>query len=202
MDMTAMFSVCSKLKSLDLSSFDTRNVTSMSCMFLNCRKLTSLNLSGFNTAKVTAMNLMFNNCTMLPVLDLASFDTSNVTDMDFMFSLCTNLKTIYVGDGWNTDNVTSDWSLFGDCKSLVGGAGTTYSLENPQDKTYAHIDGVGGPGYLTAKSSVGISTDIDDSLRDSVKGQRDGWYTIDGRKLNGKPTKKGVYINNGKAVVR
>lgn len=47
-----------------------------------------------------------------------------------------------------------------------------------------------------------ISTDIDDSLRDSVKGQRDGWYTIDGRKLNGKPTKKGVYINNGKAVVR
>ena len=47
-----------------------------------------------------------------------------------------------------------------------------------------------------------ISTDIDDGLRDSVKGQRDGWYTIDGRKLNGKPTKKGVYINNGKAVVR
>ena len=27
------------------------------------------------------------------------------------------------------------------------------------------------------------------------------WYTIDGRKLNGKPTKKGLYINNGKKTV-
>ncbi len=24
------------------------------------------------------------------------------------------------------------------------------------------------------------------------------WYTLDGRKLNGKPTKKGLYINNGR----
>ena len=29
----------------------------------------------------------------------------------------------------------------------------------------------------------------------------DGWYTIDGRKLDGKPTKKGLYINNGRKVV-
>ena len=27
------------------------------------------------------------------------------------------------------------------------------------------------------------------------------WYSLDGRKLQGKPTKKGLYINNGKAVV-
>ena len=27
------------------------------------------------------------------------------------------------------------------------------------------------------------------------------WYTLDGRKLNGKPTAKGVYIVNGKKVV-
>ena len=28
------------------------------------------------------------------------------------------------------------------------------------------------------------------------------WYTIDGRKLSGQPTKKGVYIHNGKTVIR
>ena len=28
-----------------------------------------------------------------------------------------------------------------------------------------------------------------------------GWYTIDGRKLSGKPAVKGIYINNGKKVV-
>jgi hypothetical protein len=29
----------------------------------------------------------------------------------------------------------------------------------------------------------------------------EGWYTIDGRKLSGKPTQKGVYINNGHKIV-
>ena len=29
----------------------------------------------------------------------------------------------------------------------------------------------------------------------------DKWYTIEGQKLSGKPTKKGVYIYNGKRVV-
>jgi hypothetical protein len=27
------------------------------------------------------------------------------------------------------------------------------------------------------------------------------WWSIDGRKLNGKPSQKGVYIRNGKKVV-
>lgn len=31
---------------------------------------------------------------------------------------------------------------------------------------------------------------------------QDAWYTLDGRKLNGQPTKKGVYIHNGKTVIR
>ena len=34
-----------------------------------------------------------------------------------------------------------------------------------------------------------------------LKVQSDGWYTIDGRKLSGQPTKKGIYIHNGRAVV-
>lgn len=29
----------------------------------------------------------------------------------------------------------------------------------------------------------------------------DGWYTLTGRKLSGKPTQKGIYINNGKKIV-
>ena len=30
---------------------------------------------------------------------------------------------------------------------------------------------------------------------------RSGWYTLDGRRLSGKPTASGIYINNGKKVV-
>lgn len=29
----------------------------------------------------------------------------------------------------------------------------------------------------------------------------DSWYTLDGRKLSGKPTSKGIYINHGKKIV-
>jgi hypothetical protein len=29
----------------------------------------------------------------------------------------------------------------------------------------------------------------------------EAWYTLDGVRLSGKPTKKGLYINNGKKIV-
>ena len=36
----------------------------------------------------------------------------------------------------------------------------------------------------------------------NFKGEGSGyWYTLDGRKLQGKPTKKGIYINNGRKVI-
>ena len=35
----------------------------------------------------------------------------------------------------------------------------------------------------------------------SIDTGRDAWYTTDGRKLNGKPAKKGVYIHRGKKIV-
>ena len=44
-------------------------------------------------------------------------------------------------------------------------------------------------------------TDIDASLNDNGQMTNDSWYTIDGVKLNGEPTKKGIYIQNGRKVV-
>ena len=44
--------------------------------------------------------------------------------------------------------------------------------------------------------STGIS-----SARIETVGQSGTWYTIGGQRLNGKPTKPGLYINNGKKVV-
>lgn len=39
------------------------------------------------------------------------------------------------------------------------------------------------------------------SLSEESKQQGEGWYMLDGRKLNGKPAVKGVYIHNGKKMV-
>ena len=54
-----MFYNCSSLTSLNLSNFNTNNVTNMSSMFRYCSKLTSLNLSNFNTNNVTNMRNLF-----------------------------------------------------------------------------------------------------------------------------------------------
>ena len=46
------------------------------------------------------------------------------------------------------------------------------------------------------------TTAIDASLNDNGQRTNDSWYTIDGKKLSGEPTKKGIYIRNGKKVVK
>ena len=41
-----------------------------------------------------------------------------------------------------------------------------------------------------------------DTVRNKELGKiNDGWFTLDGRKLDGKPSAKGVYINNGRKTV-
>ena len=35
----------------------------------------------------------------------------------------------------------------------------------------------------------------------NIEHSADAWYTLDGRKLSGKPSVKGVYVNNGRKVI-
>ena len=62
--MECMFSGCSSLKQLNLSNFNTNNVTDMVGMFSGCSSLEELNLSNFNTKNVTNMECMFSGCTV------------------------------------------------------------------------------------------------------------------------------------------
>ncbi len=88
--------------------------------------------------------------------------------------------------------------MFSECSKLKGGQGTTWNSSNPTDETYAHIDGgSNNPGYFTYKKPSGIATDLHQVTSDKSQVISDEWYTIDGRKLNGMPAKKGIYIQNG-----
>ena len=58
-NMNYMFYECDKLLSIDLSNFNTNNVTNMIRMFSYCSSLTCLNLSNFNTNNVNNMSYMF-----------------------------------------------------------------------------------------------------------------------------------------------
>ena len=79
---------------IDLSNFDTSQVTNMNNMFDGMTNLTTLNLSNFNTSKVTNMRFMFFHASNLTSLNLSNFDTSRVTDMQYMFSYASNLTSL------------------------------------------------------------------------------------------------------------
>ena len=142
-DMSYMFSLCSSLKSLDVTHFNTANVTSMTRMFLGCSSLTSLDVTNFNTAKVTDMSYMFQDCYALTSLYLTNFNTEKVTNMESMFSSCKALITIYASSKFVTTQVSNSSSMFYKCEKLKGEV--DWTKDKAIDKTYAKIEG----GYFS-----------------------------------------------------
>lgn len=143
-NMGLMFSICTSLETLDLSSFNTEkvtnmfemfvgstnlrtinlpkgfigsNVTDLNGMFRGCASLTELDLSGSNAEKVKDMCKMFYGCFALSNLNLSGFKTGSLTDMRYLFSSCQSLESLDLS-GFNTENVTSMESMFSQCSSL------------------------------------------------------------------------------------
>ena len=123
-NMDSMFYDMSNLTMLDLSSFNTSKVTDMSGMFAGLLNLTTLNVSHFDTSNVTNMDAMFSGMSSLTSLNLSNFDTSQVTDMGYMFSYMSNLTTLNLSH-FDTSNVTNMDSMFYGMSSL-----TTLDLSN------------------------------------------------------------------------
>ena len=116
-----LFADLNSLKTINnIENLTTAGVTNMRYMFSGCSSLQSLDLSSFNTASVTEMTFMFSDCSSLQLLDLSSFNTASVTYMNSMFSGCSNLENIYVGDGWSTQAVTTGNNVFKNCPKLPG----------------------------------------------------------------------------------
>ena len=148
-----------------VSSFSDVKPETMSLWFCKAINLEEIiGLENLNTSEVKSMSHLFYGCRKLTTLDLSYFDTHNVEEMDDMFCDSENLKTIYVGEGWNTETVTYSSGMFSGCTSLVGGSGTVYD-SNYTDVSYAHIDGgPSNPGYLTAKNVTPLVSNSDDLL--------------------------------------
>ena len=198
-DMSDMF-YNNAFRSLDLTTFPnfvTSKVEDMSNMFAGCRFASSINVSTFDTRNVKNMEGMFFGDTgygsQLLWVDISSFNTEKVTNMSYMFAHCKKLERILVGKEWTTDAVTRSDRMFLNCESLVGGAGTTFDPDYT-DATYACINrSEDTPGYLTEKGPYAVIKDgvmtfrLDDN-RYNVEGEtfslNEGnmtpkWRTID-----------------------
>ena len=109
-NMSNMFNKCSKLKEIDLSSFDTSNVISFSWMFQNCSGLTSLDLSSFDTSKASSMSSMFEGCSNLQRVDgyisFKSYSASTMASNYFMgYTSNSSLRKITFKDiGYNSNS--------------------------------------------------------------------------------------------------
>jgi len=73
------------LKSLDLSNFNTQNVTKMNDMFSDCNSLKSLDLSNFNTQIVIDMRDMFYHCNSLKKENIITKDDKILKALDKYF---------------------------------------------------------------------------------------------------------------------
>lgn len=153
-DCSGLFANLTKLKNVDLSAFDTSDVTNMSAMFQNCAALASITFGdNINTSKVTNMSSMFDG-TALTSVDLSKFDTSKVENMsnmfansaftslalsldttaaknmESMFSGCSDLETLSFSGSFTASATENMSSMFKDCESLEKLDISTFNTEN------------------------------------------------------------------------
>ena len=114
-NMESIFGGCAKLTELDLSIFETSNVTDMSYAFNACG-VKHYDFSNFVTTNVKTMFCMFGEC-YATELDLSSFDTSNVENMASMFSK-SRAKSIDLSS-FNTEKVSNMSYMFSSCHKLT-----------------------------------------------------------------------------------
>lgn len=135
------------IRKLDLSSFDTSNVTDMSWMFAGLgygstipddSDGTEAPVIGdkFNTSKVTNMQGMFAAATNTAYrFDYSKIDTSAVKDMSFMFanSVLSSADTSAFA-GWNTSNVKTMKAMFRN--TTADGFISSFDTSNTTDMSY------------------------------------------------------------------
>lgn len=116
---TRMFTNDKSLKKLDLSTWDTSNVTNMEELFyylgMEASEIDISGINDWNVSNVATMEYMFNNSFNFFKdfeLDLSSWNISSLNNNNYMFN---NFGQNTTGDkgfklnisGWNTDNITN-----------------------------------------------------------------------------------------------
>ena len=202
---------------LDLSSFDTSNVENMTEMFGGSRPLRTIKVSdGWSLEKVTASASMFRDCDNLKGGAGTTFDGSH-DDAEYAridggtrnpgyFTLGTkptyepigeeadysDRTVLYLGAGdklyYPTEAVTI--GAFRAYFKLQGDLTAGEPADEAQDiKAFVLNFGDGETGIREISTSSNPSNPSTPS--NSI------WYSLDGRRLNGKPSQRGIYIFKG-----
>ena len=108
-----MFYKCNSIKCINLSNFDTSNVTNMKGMFYNCKNLTSIDLSNFDTSKVEHMDYLFYNCEKLEYINLFNFKDNQLLSKTNIFNGIEKNAVICIDENktsFNIDLIVDNYS--------------------------------------------------------------------------------------------
>ena len=139
-------------------------------------------------------NLIFSNVTIYNDLNEVTTDYVTFVGSFSPVSLEANDKTVlYLGDG-NKLYYPSQNRTMGSCRAVFVLNGLTAGdLPTPgQANARAFVLNFGDEGSQTAIGHTEIT---------EITEKAGAWYTVSGVRLAGKPTKKGLYIYNGKKIV-
>ena len=171
-----------------LTSLDVSKNTALEVLDCENNQLTSLDVSK-NTAliglycpgnQLTSLDVSKN--TALQLLDCFN----NQIKEDQMLSLVNSLPTVTNGKFWVIDTKSSNEQNV--C--------TKPQVKIATDKGWKVYDWNGGSSQEYAGSEVTAIRSIEVSPE-----TKSHWYTLDGKRLSGKPTQKGIYVRNGRKVV-
>lgn len=116
--LRAMFQCCPNLVTVDVSSWDTSNVTDMQSMFHTCTSLTHIDVSNWDVSSVENMSFVFNNCASLSALNVSKWKMNSATTMQQMFYGCQSLTSLDTSN-WDVSSVTNMYRMFCGCQSLT-----------------------------------------------------------------------------------
>ena len=141
-------------------------------------------------ANATGLQARFTKVGTVPA---SGYDTSTglVTKSESNFNMLGNATDAAITEGGFTEQPF--YSLYN---------GKFYRYEGTQAIAAHRCILTVSPVYTAPVLTIGTeTTSLSPVPSPSREGSSQGWYTLDGRKLNGKPTQKGIYVNGGRKVV-
>ncbi len=217
-NMKMMF-YCFPGQTLDLSSFDTSNVEDMNAMFHVCIYLKTIYVSNrWSTAKVSPTSV-FRRCDSLVGGANTAFDSSHDgVDYAHIDGGPDNPGYFTYKDAPEYEESTTEEEdgEFDNTLLYMGADNTLYYPStsmtiNAFRSIFRLKDGLiaGEPSSVQGINRFVLNFDVDETTDIHVIDNEpntsgnyvDTWFTLDGQKLYGKPTRKGIYIQNGKKYI-
>ena len=117
-DLSSIFSGL-KLEVVDISGWDTSNVTTMAYMFSECEDIKKIiGIENLDVSKLQSANAMFYGCQNLVELDLTNWNPMSLQRASYMFYNCSNLKIIKNIENWQLPNIKNVRQMFDKCDKL------------------------------------------------------------------------------------